>query len=392
MTTLASTAIVPLPFNGPLSPNRRILWASLGLDEVLALRGAAGCKVNDVVLAIIAGALRSYLLARGAAVDHLRVRTLVPVSMRTADDRLSLGNRVSAMFATLPTDVRDPLARLHAVIHETRTLKAHGQPQALGLAMALAGGLPAVAGPLFASLSAKYPLVHTVCTNVPGPRGARYVLGRRVTDIHPIVPIALQMGIGFAILSYDRSLSIAATVDPSLAPDAELLPAALRTATDELHEVLGTRTTAPVVVHASAPTVSDLMVRELVTVGPDDSLAQAWTTMRDARIRHLPVVDRGGALVGLLTHRDLLAAAQSRVTFPDESDRLRMLSWAHVGDVMETHLCTAGPEEPAAEAGRRMATHKIGSLPVVEGARLVGLVTEYDFLRWATAHMEQVAS
>jgi acetoin utilization protein AcuB len=77
------------------------------------------------------------------------------------------------------------------------------------------------------------------------------------------------------------------------------------------------------------------------------------------------------------------------VTFPDEADRLRMLGWAHVADVMETHVSTVGSGEPAADAGARMAGHKIGCLPVVEDGRLAGLVTEHDFLRWATAHMER---
>jgi CBS domain-containing membrane protein len=113
--------------------------------------------------------------------------------------------------------------------------------------------------------------------------------------------------------------------------------------------------------------------------------------MQRARIRHLPVVDGRGALLGLVTHRDLLAAAQSRVTFPDEADRLRMLSWAHADDVMETHLSTVDPGTSAAEAGRRMAEHKIGCLPVVADGRLVGLVTEHDYLRWAVARMEQPA-
>jgi CBS domain-containing protein len=392
MGEMATTPVTPLPFNGPLSANRRIVWACFGLDEMLALRGGAGCKVNDVVLAIITGALRAYLIARGAAVDHIQVRTLVPVSMRTAGEHLALGNRVSAMFATLPTDLHHPLARLHAVMNETRRLKAHGQPEAMGLALALAGSLPAAAGPVMASLTRRYPVVHTVCTNVPGPRATRRLLGRRVLEIHPIVPIALEIGLGFAILSYDQSLSISATADPALVPDADMLPAALRAAADELHEVLGTRATAlgqAPMRPPAAPMVADLMSREVVTIAPEVSLAEAWTTMQQSRIRHLPVVSSRGELVGLLTHRDLLAAAQSRVTFPDEADRMRMLSWAHVDDVMETHVSTVGSQTPAADAGSRMAEHKIGCLPVVDEGRLVGLVTEHDFLHWATAHMER---
>jgi CBS domain-containing protein len=259
--------------------------------------------------------------------------------------------------------------------------------------MAFAGTLPPAVGPVMASLSALRPIIHTVCTNVPGPRGPRFVLGRRVLDIHPIVPLALEIGLGFAILSYDRNLSIAVTVDPTLVPDAAALPAALRAAADELHDVLGTRPPSTVVIERPnhAPLVADLMAADVVTIGPETSLAEAWQTMQRSHIRHLPIVDARHTLVGLLTHRDLLAAAQSGITFPDEQDRLRMLGWAHAGDVMETHLSTVTPGMPAAEAGARMASHKIGCLPVTDGGRLVGLVTEHDFLKWATAHMDTPA-
>jgi CBS domain-containing protein len=115
--------------------------------------------------------------------------------------------------------------------------------------------------------------------------------------------------------------------------------------------------------------------------------------MRTRRIRHLPVVDTAGRLIGVVTHRDLLAAAQSSLAFTSEAERVRLLGWASAADVMETHLSTATAEEPAAAAGARMARHKIGCLPVVgAGGRLAGIVTEEDFLRWATAHMATTAA
>jgi CBS domain-containing protein len=207
-----------------------------------------------------------------------------------------------------------------------------------------------------------------------------------------MVPLGLEIGLGFAILSYDRNLSIAVTADPALVPDVGALPAALRAAADELHDVLGTRpSNAAVETPSRAPRVADLMTADVVTIGPETSLAAAWQTMHHAHIRHLPVVDAHRVLVGLLTHRDLLAAAQSRVTFPDEQDRMRMLGWTHADDVMETHLSTVTPDTPAAEAGTRMASHKIGCLPVTDGGHLVGLVTEHDFLKWAAAHMDTPA-
>jgi CBS domain-containing protein len=105
--------------------------------------------------------------------------------------------------------------------------------------------------------------------------------------------------------------------------------------------------------------------------------------MREARIRHLPVVDRELRLVGLVTHRDLLGHAPSDLDEPREDERVAALARVHIGDIMETHLSTSSPDEPLAAAGRRMLEGKIGCLPVVAGdGRLVGILTESDFVRW----------
>jgi WS/DGAT/MGAT family acyltransferase len=384
---LASPAS-PQPFNGGLSGHRRIAWARFALDDFLAMRGVAGCKVNDVVLTVIAGALRRYLPERNGGVAPRPIRTLVPVSIRTGGEQLALGNRVSAMIATLPVDVADPLERLRRVATELRALKEHGQPQAMSFILTAAGGLPPPLAPLVTTLGMRLPVVHTVCTNVPGPREPRRLLGRRVLEIHGIVPIAAGIGLGFAILSYAGQLSICATADAALVPDVERIPEALYAAEAELRECLGVAPAASVPAAApTGPAVADLMTRDVAVLAPLDSLARAWEIMRVGRLRHLPVVDDRGHLLGLLSHRDLLAASQSSLSFQREEERVRLLAWARAADVMETHVSTAAPTEPAAAAGRRMARHKIGCLPVVEGGRLTGIVTESDFLRWATDHM-----
>src|SRR5262249_3047681 len=134
--------------------------------------------------------------------------------------------------------------------------------------------------------------------------------------------------------------------------------------------------------------VADLMTPKVQTVSPGTSLGDAWGLMRRLRIRHLPVVDDIGHLIGLVTQRDLLGAAPSMVGEPDETVRLRRLGWLSAHDVMETHLVVAAPDEPAASAGQRMMAAKIGCLPVVDDTGdLAGIVTEEDFLRWATVQM-----
>jgi diacylglycerol O-acyltransferase len=391
--TLAATVPPPLPFNGRLSPRRRIVWATFTLDSILALRGAAGCKVNDVVLAIIAGALARHLEARGVAPAARRVRALVPVSVRGGDERLALGNRVSAMFADLPLDVVDPVARLALIARQMREAKERGEPQAVGTVLALAGAMPSAAAPRLLDLSTRWPMVNTVCTNVPGPPEPRTLCGRRVTAIHPIVPLGLNMGLGFAILSYAGTVSISATADPTLVPTANDLAGALYESAAELEDRLGVGASPIVSYRAAGTRVRDLMSRQVVTIDPSDSLASAWEAMRRHGIRHLPVVDRRGTLVGILSHRDLLAASHSTLAFGAVPDRVRLLAWAHASDVMETHVSTARPDDPAAAAGRRMRRHRIGCLPVIdERGRLAGIVTEDDFLAWATTQMEETAA
>jgi WS/DGAT/MGAT family acyltransferase len=376
-----------LPWNGPITDARRIVWTSFPLDDFLTMRGAAGCKVNDVVLAVISGALRRYLEARGLSPDGVRPRALVPVSVRGAHEHLALGNLVSSMLPHLPIDVADPVERLRTIATEMRTLKEQGQPRAAGLALQLVGALPAPVNALLGRFVASTPPINTVCTNVPGPRQVRHLLGRRILEVHPMVPLFQGLGLEFAIMSYAGQLSISAAVEPNLVPDAHEIPGHLQAAAEELHAALITRERVRPAATAASPTVADLMTAEVITVAPTESLARAYAVMRAKRIRHLPVVGGDGRLAGLLSHRDLLGASSSSLIGTPE-DRVRVLVLAHVADVMETHVSVARAEDSASLAGERMIRHKIGCLPVVGGdGRLAGIVTEEDFLRWATARM-----
>ncbi len=377
--------LVPFPFNGRIGQERRIVWATFDLDEFLAIRGAAGCKVNDVALAVITGALRR-LLPVEATRPPRRVRALIPVNVRREDEHLQLGNRVSGMFARLPVDVADARERLRVVAAEMRANKGAGQGRVFDLALAIAGTVPTVLAPVLSRLPQWWPVVHTVCTNVPGPREPRSFLGRRVLDLHPLVPLAADIGLGFAILSYAGRISITATADARLVPDVDRLPGALRASADELAFQLGVRDAVkhPHAPYAGGVTIADLMTREVVRLRSSDLLAAAWKTMRDRRIRHLPVVDRHGVVVGLVTHRDLLAASPSSLALHDERERVRGFGWSTAADIMETHVSTAAAGESAADVALRMVRQKIGCLPVVDArGSLVGIVTEEDFLRWS---------
>ena len=128
-------------------------------------------------------------------------------------------------------------------------------------------------------------------------------------------------------------------------------------------------------------TVGDLMTREVFALGPEDGLAALQDLMAERSVRHVPVVDRDGDLIGLVTHRDLL-----RTSLVDQADTPRfveqtVLSRLKVGDLMTRDVETIGPDSDIREAAQTMYENKFGCLPVVEGRRLVGILTEADFVR-----------
>jgi CBS domain-containing membrane protein len=115
--------------------------------------------------------------------------------------------------------------------------------------------------------------------------------------------------------------------------------------------------------------------------------------MRRHRIRHLPVVASDGRIVGMVTHRDLLAASPSSLDPTGARERVALSAAVRIADVMETHVSVVAAGEPAADAGERMLRHKIGGLPVVDpDGKLAGIVTADDFVRWASARMQPPAA
>ena len=126
--------------------------------------------------------------------------------------------------------------------------------------------------------------------------------------------------------------------------------------------------------------VRDVMTRDPKTLGRNDQLSLADDLMRQERIRHLPVLDEDGELVGIVSQRDMFRGALARALGYGETAQRRMLGMLLVKEVMTTQVVTVGPEAPIAEAARTMVDRKIGCLPVVEGGRLVGILTESDFV------------
>ncbi len=207
------------PLGVEIGPHRRFDFTQLPFADVRAIGASAGGTVNDVVLAIASGALRSFLRRRGVSVADLDLRAAVPVSVRTQTERASLGNRVSAMLAHLPVDEPDPWRRLVRVVETTHELKSSGQSGAGEVLTQVIDLLPpALLGMLFRRV-ARSSVANIVITNVPGPTVPVYLLGARQLGTYPVVPLAPNQALGIALMSYDKDLFWGFNSDWDAVPD-----------------------------------------------------------------------------------------------------------------------------------------------------------------------------
>lgn len=130
--------------------------------------------------------------------------------------------------------------------------------------------------------------------------------------------------------------------------------------------------------------VRDLMTSEVTSLFRNDELTLADDIMRLGRIRHLPVLDEEtGELVGVLSGRDLYQSALVRALGYGSAGHRKVLKTLKVKEIMSTSLETVAPDTPLADAAKLMLERKLGCLPVVEGSKLVGILTEADFVALA---------
>lgn len=218
---------------------RVLLPVNRSLGGVRSAAHAAGGTVNDAVLACVAGGVRSLLEHRGEDVADRVVRVLVPVSIRADEEHLALGNRVTALVAALPIGVASPVGRLHAVRDEMHRLKAGHA--ALGTELLLDGAdhLPPALNHLILRGLHQQPFVNLVVTNIPGPQCPLYFMGAQMLEAIPVVPLAGNLSIGFAVLSYDGSLQIALHADRDACPDAHVVVEGMVASFDALEAAAG---------------------------------------------------------------------------------------------------------------------------------------------------------
>ncbi|MFV9672102.1 MAG: WS/DGAT domain-containing protein, partial [Acidimicrobiia bacterium] len=219
---------------------RRFDWVNIPLADVKAVKNKLGGTVNDVFLASVAGAVRRFLIEdRGSSEKDLEgtdFRVMAPVSVRSKDQRGTLGNQVAMWLAALPIDDDDAASRLRKVHAETEKLKDTDQALGAATLVRVSAGAPATLVALGARLAANARPFNMTVTNVPGPQFPLYLLDARVEATYPLVPLWESHGIGLAMFSYDGTVSWGINADYGIMPDVDRFGQAILDSFAELCE------------------------------------------------------------------------------------------------------------------------------------------------------------
>jgi WS/DGAT/MGAT family acyltransferase len=232
------------PLKGTLGMEKRAAWSTpVRLDDVKAASRALGVTVNDVLVTAATGALRNYLLSRGADVDGIEVRGVVPVNLRRTEDSYQLGNRFGLVFLSLPVGLIKPQDRLEAVCRRMRALKDSYEPFLTFQILQVLGMAPRRILERVVDLFGEK--ATAVITNVVGPREPVSFAGTPLSRVMFWVPCAGRLGIGISILSYAGCVSIGFATDAGLVPDPDCI---VQGFDGELARLIKRATQAPIAV------------------------------------------------------------------------------------------------------------------------------------------------
>jgi WS/DGAT/MGAT family acyltransferase len=211
----------PTPLNVEIGPHRRFVGVRNRLDDFKLVKDAFGGTVNDVVLAVVTGALREWLWSRGVRSEGLELRALVPVSTRTADQRGQLGNQIVAMRGPLPVYIHDPLARLRAVKSSMDGLKESKQAVGAKVLADVQSFAPPTILAQASRINFSTRLFNLIVTNVPGPQFPLYVRGREMRDAFPVAFLPRDHALAIAIMSYNGAMNFGLLADYDAMPDLD---------------------------------------------------------------------------------------------------------------------------------------------------------------------------
>ncbi len=248
--TWALTKPAPkVPLNVEIGPHRQFCWTGCSLDEFKQVKNELGGTVNDISLAVCAGALRRWLDDRDLLSDGLELKALVPVSVRAENEHGELGNKLTAMRGPLPVGIADPIERLRTISAAMDALKASKQPLGAEAIWGLNDWLRDFAPPILlaptAAINFSTRLFNLLVTNFPGPQIPFYVLGRELTAVYPVGFLARRHALAIAIISYNGQVNFGFLADRDSFPDLDRLAVYVSEEVERLHAAAGLTAAPP---------------------------------------------------------------------------------------------------------------------------------------------------
>jgi diacylglycerol O-acyltransferase / wax synthase len=241
-----------VPLNTEIGSHRRLVWVRSELRDFKRIKDALGGTVNDVVLAVVTGALRRWLQARGVRTEGLELRALVPVSIRAPGEGGQLGNRIAAMRGPLPVYIEDPVRRLQVVRGGMEDLKSSKQALGAEVIARFNDFAPPTLLAQASRVNFSTRLFNLIVTNVPGPQIPLYVLGRELEDVFPVAFLPRNHALALAIMSYNGGMDFGLLADYDAMQDVDLIADGLATSLGELLEAAKERSAEAEVEPASA--------------------------------------------------------------------------------------------------------------------------------------------
>jgi len=217
-----------------IGSHRRFVPVRVDLARFKAIKNEHDCKINDVVLAVVAGGLRHLLESRGEPVDDLTMKAMVPVSVRDPSQRMTYGNQVSMMQADLPVGEPDAARRLKYVSAQMTGLKESKQAVGADFWVKVSEYTPSTVLSLAARAIAFQRMVNLTVTNVPGPQFPLYMQGGKLLEAFPFVPLVGTTSLGVALVSYNGQLNFGLSGDWDLVPDLDAFGKGIEKSLEEL--------------------------------------------------------------------------------------------------------------------------------------------------------------
>jgi diacylglycerol O-acyltransferase / wax synthase len=292
-----------LRFNVIYRGPQKFACTEIPLSDVKAICKKCGTSVNDVILAIVTATIRRYCELHGDPVRGRLFRMMVPVNLRSKEDTSELGNRISLVPVTVPLSIRQPRRLLAAVHKRTEFLKRVHAAELVSLAGGLIGMFPTSIQGLAGPIASQLPITpfNLVCTNVPGPQFPLYLLGHKMLEWYPYVPVGGEMAVNCAILSYNGSIYFGFSGDVHAAPDLKRMEKVLLESFEELRQAVGLRppkkirvqrkrrvvaaTTVPAELAPRSPTI----INETLPPDPKRQPEAAPTPVPEASVGHFVV-------------------------------------------------------------------------------------------------------